>query len=1105
MQQQTIGRYQILEQVAAGGQGTVYRAWDTSTGQVVALKVLHPHLSADPSILERFHREARLAAFVSHPNITQIFEVGQDGDRHFISMEYLPVGIHSLIEAQGSLPIERAAEICLQTALALQAASDRGIIHRDIKPQNLLLGQDGTVKVTDFGIARATALSTMTRTGALMGTPHYMSPEQAQGTRVDIRSDIYSLGIVLYQLLTGDLPFEADTPFELMRQHIEERPASVRGARSAVPQALERVVNTCLEKDPDRRFQTPNEFVRALRQAVPGARAAPTPQPPIQAPPAQQPASAAETAGRPPGVPEQRPETARPQSPGPRGEEHAGRGRPRWIWVGLVVSILVAVSAVGVTFWVIDMARRDGAIVEPLRTPVPATPVRIVVAAQPTHTPTGISPVVVPPTTVPPPTNTPFVVAPPEVAPPTIDPTATPASVVTQSTNTPTATSVRTVVRMTATPTATPVRTVIQITATPTATPSPVAAPPTNTATATPSPVAAPRTNTPTATPSTIVLRPTSTPRPRPTNTPLPSPTNTPRPRPTATHTPTPVPAVVAQPTAVSDDQGLPAEPSGSVTVVVPRVYRPHGLPRSCPGGCSEAMYLSGVTETLLNTRFENEGSVAAEPMLAEWWEFDDSLRVLTFGLRQDVMFHSGWGEMNAWDVVFSLEDAIMNPESTHAARSFESIAAVFLLDDFTVRVEFREFDPRGALYYLTPFDSSVGIVSADVSESHDEDELQSLLIGVGPFVVDEWVPRESIRLTAHQEYYGRPLGLGPHVESLQWVEINEAAVRMAFIHAGQAHLSTLMDAGHARELLSSGLLLENNGGSGMMGGVSFAGNYWEAHNPSNGETLERTRDISKPWIGDPFEFGPSYDESTPSMVRSRMVREALATATDRNLINEILLHGLGSVNYQPSLSVNSPLHEDWMRWAFDPDRAWQLLAEAGYPDGFEMDLWVGQSPSRTRLGEVLAAIWAEYLGVEIVLERGSVPEYNVGLLDRTTSTPGVNLCFGPETNPLYPSDWPRGFYASSMSDFRAGIGQELPHASEIYNAAIAAPDKGTRETLTLVSIEINRYWANCVGVIEQPRWTALNPDLVAEWGFLPTLSGTLGGITNVRSIKVRQ
>ena len=172
MQQQTIGRYQVLEEIASGGQGTVYRAWDTANGTVVALKVLHPHLASDLGVLERFRRGAQLAAVV-HPNITTIYEVGEDGNRHFIAMEYLPDSIHNVIHSVGQLPIERAVDICYQAAVALEVASRRGIIHRDIKPQNLLLAPDGTVKVTDFGIARATAMTTMTRTGALMGTPHY--------------------------------------------------------------------------------------------------------------------------------------------------------------------------------------------------------------------------------------------------------------------------------------------------------------------------------------------------------------------------------------------------------------------------------------------------------------------------------------------------------------------------------------------------------------------------------------------------------------------------------------------------------------------------------------------------------------------------------------------------------------------------------------------------------------------------------------------------------------------------------------------------------------------------------------------------------------------
>ena len=375
MQQQTIGRYQVLEEIASGGQGTVYRTWDTASGRVVALKVLHPHLSSDAGVLERFRREAQLAAAVSHPNITTIYEVGHAGNLHFIAMEFLPLSIHDLIESQGSLPVERAADICYQTALALQAASSRGIIHRDIKPQNLLLAPDGSVKVTDFGIARATALSTMTRTGALMGTPHYMSPEQSRGQQVDVRSGIYSLGIVLYQMLSGQLPFEASTPFEVMRQHIEERPTPVRRLRSQVPAALERIVQRCLEKRPERRYRTPADLANALREAAPGVGSARGPQQqPAQRPappPAQRPAPAAQRPAPPPArrpapAPAQRPAPppARSPRPGRAGPARPGleswtsawqrAHRSRWVWIAAAFSLATVLVAISVNLGLMD-------------------------------------------------------------------------------------------------------------------------------------------------------------------------------------------------------------------------------------------------------------------------------------------------------------------------------------------------------------------------------------------------------------------------------------------------------------------------------------------------------------------------------------------------------------------------------------------------------------------------------------------------------------------------------------------------------------------------------------------------------------------------------
>ena len=289
-----IDRYHITEQVGAGETGTVYQAWDAIGQRKVALKVLRPQLAGDPAALERFLKEARLASEVSHPNIAQIFLVRSYGNEHYIAMEYLPENLHTLIRDRGRLPVERAAEICRQAAQAVESASDMGVAHLDIKPQNLLLDSDGGVKVTDFGISQAAALSTLPNTGALAGTLHYMSPEQLQGHPVDVRSDIYSLGVVLYQMLSGRLPFEGSTPSETKRRHIQEKPTSLHQLHGDVPESLERIVQRCLEKDPERRFQRPGDLIESLEDAV----------------------AALARSGTPPATPTDRPRVARTAPPG---------------------------------------------------------------------------------------------------------------------------------------------------------------------------------------------------------------------------------------------------------------------------------------------------------------------------------------------------------------------------------------------------------------------------------------------------------------------------------------------------------------------------------------------------------------------------------------------------------------------------------------------------------------------------------------------------------------------------------------------------------------------------------------------------------------------
>ena len=286
MHQQRIGRYQVLEDIATGGQGAVYKAIDPLIDRIVAIKVLKPELTSDGSYLERFYREAALAAQIDHPNVVKIHDMGEDDGRHFIVMEYLPRTLADLIPHDKGLSIDRVLELGGQIAQGLAAAHERGITHRDVKPQNVLITQDGDAKVTDFGIARAEALSTMTATGMIMGTPHYMSPEQAQGNRADVRSDVYSLGCVMYQMLAGEVPFQGTTPMVVLRRHIDEQPRPIRELRRDVPGELAGVVERAMEKDPDDRYQSAGDLAEAIRSVAAGsgrqARAARSPSPPTR-------------------------------------------------------------------------------------------------------------------------------------------------------------------------------------------------------------------------------------------------------------------------------------------------------------------------------------------------------------------------------------------------------------------------------------------------------------------------------------------------------------------------------------------------------------------------------------------------------------------------------------------------------------------------------------------------------------------------------------------------------------------------------------------------------------------------------------------------------
>jgi eukaryotic-like serine/threonine-protein kinase len=335
------GRYRVLTRVGSGGMADVFVAEDQQLGRKVALKLLHRRFAEDSEFVERFRREASAAAGLQHQNVVSVYDRGRWDDTYYIAMEYLPGrSLKEIIRAEAPLDPVRAIDLTIQILKAARCGHRRGVIHRDLKPHNVIVDGEGRAKVTDFGIARAGA-SDMTETGSIMGTAQYLSPEQAQGRAVSAQSDLYAVGVILYELLTGHVPFEADTAVSIALKHVSEEPAPPRRLNPAVPPELEQVVMWALQKDPGRRPPNADAFIAAL-QEVRGHLAADDP--------GQR--TAAFTAP-PPVVDDETPTGTFP----PVGyEEYDGaaawppeeeRRRSRWPWIVALLVLLLAAGGAG--------------------------------------------------------------------------------------------------------------------------------------------------------------------------------------------------------------------------------------------------------------------------------------------------------------------------------------------------------------------------------------------------------------------------------------------------------------------------------------------------------------------------------------------------------------------------------------------------------------------------------------------------------------------------------------------------------------------------------------------------------------------------------------
>ena len=271
-------RYELEQLIGTGGMADVYRARDNLLGRTVAVKILHPQFAKDPVFIERFRQEAQAAANLNQPNIVNVFDWGIEDSTYYLVMEYVQGrDLKDIIISGGQLMPERAVEIAMAICLGLDAASARGIVHRDIKPQNIIVTTDNQIKVMDFGIARTAGGTAMTQTGTIMGTAQYISPEQAQGRAADPRSDLYSLGVVLYEMLTGKVPFDGENPVAIAYKHVREDPLAPSLLNPDISPELEAVVMKALAKNPENRYQSAMEMRSDLERCLEGAPVYATP------------------------------------------------------------------------------------------------------------------------------------------------------------------------------------------------------------------------------------------------------------------------------------------------------------------------------------------------------------------------------------------------------------------------------------------------------------------------------------------------------------------------------------------------------------------------------------------------------------------------------------------------------------------------------------------------------------------------------------------------------------------------------------------------------------------------------------------------------------
>ncbi len=553
-----------------------------------------------------------------------------------------------------------------------------------------------------------------------------------------------------------------------------------------------------------------------------------------------------------------------------------------------------------------------------------------------------------------------------------------------------------------------------------------------------------------------------------------------------------------------------PSGPSGSVSVAVTSIEAGVGIPGFCSSNCTEDMVQASVLETLAAVKVGDLSGVDdLDGRLATGWTLASDLSYVDFDIRKGVQFHQGWAELTAEDVVYTINNAnrVTNPDSIsgQAGELGAMVESAEVISTYVARMNFSVFDARWLRFRFSDFEESIGINSKKVLDDLGEDGARGTIIGTGPYEVEYWREHDEILLKAVEDHWRKT----PNVASLKIIEVKEPSSQLAMMLTGT------IAAGRA-SLKDWPQLVDEKGfigqtGTAMQGimSVGWSGNYWEMNSARTGDKLDRVRDTSLPWVGNPYENGDTFDENTPSMQSSLLVRRALAHAIDRVGLNESLMAGLGGPAYfSYQMSPTSSLFKkgtwpDGWEVPYDLDKAKEMLAEAGYSDGFEMTVHINPDDSSgAEVMEALAGLWQLDLGIEVALERTAYATFRPSLVQRTNTMPFFSPGDGSSFN--NPLDAARGFTMSSWSEGGYGVAMEIPFAADTYVKTAQDPDKTVRIAANVAFIDYAIDWALASGIVWTPGYSLYNPDIIADWPVHPISNGAFNAMQNFEYITLK-